>query len=75
MPTDEETAQIRKDGFLRGFDSAISAVEREILSDATIGACMGNFGWGSRAKDKRTIITMRAVIRELVRIAAEKARK
>ena len=54
-----------------GRQEAILALEAGLLSDASIEAAMQTFGWGR--KDKRSTITMRAVMREAIRLAKEKA--
>ncbi len=56
-----------------GRQEGSSALEKEILTDATIEAAYGLFGFGKR--DKRSTITQRAIMREAFRIAREKAGK
>ncbi len=68
MATDEEAKQ-----FKRGFEAGISAMEKELLTDATVEASLQPFGWAH--KDKRTLITLRAVLREAIRLAKEKVGK
>jgi hypothetical protein len=48
-------------------------MERELVSDATIEKALHIFGWDRRGKS--SVITVRAVMREAARIAAEKASK
>ncbi|VVC00933.1 Uncharacterised protein [uncultured archaeon] len=66
MATDGEISKIKKE--------AVSTFEAELLSDSTIEAALKGFGWGSRMK-KASIITQRAVMREIIRIAKEKMEK
>ena len=56
-----------------GKQVGLSALETELLSDATLESAMNSFGWGRR--DKRSTITMRAVMREALRIAKDKTEK
>jgi hypothetical protein len=48
-------------------------MEKELQSEPIAQASMQPFGWGH--KDKRSIITLRAILREAARLAGEKARK
>ena len=57
-----------------GRQAALSAMKKELLSDSTIEAALQSFGWGRRYK-KASLITQRAVLRETVRLAAEKMGK
>ena len=57
-------------GKLSGRQAAVSAMENELLSDATLESAIAAFGHGRH--DKRSTITMRAVMREALRIAKEK---
>ena len=57
-------------GEMAARSAGIAAIGKELLSDATLEAAMNSFGWGRR--DKRSTITMRAVMREALRIAKEK---
>jgi hypothetical protein len=68
MATVEEAKQ-----FKHGFEAGISAMEKELLSDATVEAALQPFGWAHT--DKRTLITLRAVLREAIHLAKEKAGK
>jgi hypothetical protein len=54
-----------------GRQAGLSAMEEELLSDATIKASTEAFRWGKRSK--ASTITLRAVMREAARIAKEKA--
>lgn len=61
-----------------GRQAGMSAMEKELLSDATIEAALQAFGFGRHKRDsvKRAgIITQRAVLREAIRIAIEKMKK
>ncbi len=51
----------------------VERLEKELLSDATIDAALKTFGWGRG--DKRSTITTKAVVRETLRLAREKAGK
>lgn len=90
MATDEEIIQLwgslpkktkKADAIIRlyrmaeneGRRAGISALEKELLSDSTVGAALQAFGWGR--KNKTSLITMRAVMREALRMAKEKTEK
>jgi len=90
MATDEEILQLRAsfpaktkpdEAVIRlyraagnaGQQAALSAMEKELLSDATIESALKTFGWGRR--NRTSLITMRALMREAFRLAAEKAGK
>ncbi|VVB57675.1 Uncharacterised protein [uncultured archaeon] len=59
--------QAEREGRLAG----ISALEAELSSDAAIQSALDTFGWGRR--NKTSLITMRALLREIVRVAREKS--
>ena len=56
-----------------GRQAGLSAMEKELLTDATLEASTEAFRWGKRSK--ASTITLRAVMREAARIAKEKAGK
>ncbi len=70
---DEAIVQFYRAAEAAGRQQAISAVEAELLSDSTIETALSSFGLGR--KKKASTITTRAVMREALRIAKEKAEK
>lgn len=49
----------------------ILAMEKELLSDATLEAAMQTFGWGRQKR--ASIVTLRAILKEAANIAMDKA--
>jgi len=48
-------------------------LEKEMLSNLTLEEALHPFGWGTHSKT--SIITMRTILKEILRIAIEKAQK
>ena len=67
MATDKDILDAEK----RAKEEAFSALERELLSEATLQVAMKSFGWG---QNKLSIITLKAVMRSALEIAMKKAR-
>jgi len=56
-----------------GEKECLSGMEKKMLSDSTLKAALQTFGWATRSK--LGVITLKAVIREVLLIATEKAEK
>ncbi len=50
--------------------ASLDNMEKELLSDAIIEAALKNFAWGGK---RANIITLRAILREAIRLAKAKA--
>ncbi len=55
-----------------GKQAGLLSLESELTSDATIESALKTFGWGRR--NRTSLITMRALMREAIRLAKEKVK-
>ncbi len=68
-----EVAEFYRAAKLAGKKELLGDLEKELASDETIESAMQLFGWGR--KSKASTITLRAIVRELLRIARQKTLK
>jgi hypothetical protein len=73
MEQKEAAVQLYRHAEKAGGKDAIAAIEKELLSDATIEAAAKTFGLGR--KSKAGTITLRAIFGEAIHIAKEKIGK
>ncbi len=73
LKSDEAVLQFYRTAEEAGRKESLSSLEKELVADANINSALDTFGLGRR--NKTSLITMRAMLKEVLHLAAEKIKK